>query len=112
MTDFGQLIEGVARRLLGEPNIRLSNRRTLRFGRKGALAVYIDGKGRGFWRDFAADARGGVLDLVMRERGGDRRDALGWLREERIIDVGNKSVREKSTRQAAPLAIVRPSMKR
>ena len=34
---------------------------------------------RGVWHDFAADEGGGVLDLVVRVRGGSRRDALRWV---------------------------------
>jgi hypothetical protein len=62
--DLASHIEAVARRLLGEPNPRLSNRRTLRYGGRGSLAVYIAGPRRGTWSDFAADEGGGVLDLV------------------------------------------------
>ena len=52
----------VARRLLGEPNRRLSTPRELRFGRCGSLAVALD---RGVWRDHEAGVGGGVLDLVV-----------------------------------------------
>lgn len=34
--------------------------------------------GRGVWHDFTTDEGGGVLDLVVRVRGGNRADALRW----------------------------------
>ena len=76
----------VALALLGEPNRRLSTARELRYGTHGSLAVHVGGKYSGTWRDFEAGAGGGVLDLVMRERGGSERDALAWLREGGFLD--------------------------
>jgi hypothetical protein len=34
---------------------------------------------RGLWHDFPTDEGGGVLDLVVRVRGGSRQDALRWV---------------------------------
>ncbi|MBZ5583376.1 MAG: hypothetical protein LAQ30_14435 [Acidobacteriia bacterium] len=34
---------------------------------------------RGVWRDFVTGDGGGVLDLIMRVRGGTRQDAVRWL---------------------------------
>lgn len=34
---------------------------------------------RGLWHDFTTDEGGGVLDLVIRVRGGSRQDALRWV---------------------------------
>jgi hypothetical protein len=90
--DFSSRIGDIARHLLGEPNARLSNPRTLRFGRKGALAVYTDGNRRGFWRDFATGDHGGALDLIVRERGGDRAEAFAWLRSERLVRKVDETV--------------------
>ena len=52
-------------------------------------AAWRDGDGlnvslddaRGVWHDFASDEGGGVLDLVVRIRGGSREDALKWCAE-------------------------------
>ena len=52
----------LARRLLGEPNRRLSTRRELRFGHGGSLAVIPE---RGVWYDHEAGVGGGVLDLPV-----------------------------------------------
>src|SRR5690348_3829959 len=54
-----------------------------------AVAVWRGGDGfnvsmddvRGLWHDFTTDEGGGVLDLVVRIRGGTRQDALRWLAE-------------------------------
>ena len=76
----------VALALLGEPNRRLSTARELRYGTRGSLAVHVGGEYSGTWRDHEAGEGGGVLALVMRERGGSERDALAWLREGGFLD--------------------------
>ena len=76
----------VARALLGEPNARLSTACELRYGRHGSLVVHVGGEYSGTWRDFEAGEGGGVLDLVMRERGGSKREAMAWLREGGFLD--------------------------
>ncbi len=77
--DWSALIGAVAIALLGEPNAALSNERELRYGRRGSLAVHIAGPYGGRFRDHEASEGGGVLDLVQRERGGNRCEALAWL---------------------------------
>ena len=89
MSNLGLHIEAVARRLFGEPNKRLSNRRELRFGSRGSRVVYIAGRRRGTWSDHELDAGGGTLDLIVRERGGSRREAFQWLCDERLVDADN-----------------------
>lgn len=66
----------VAMALLGAPNLGVSNRRELRFGRKGSLAVVIAGAKAGLRHDHERDQGGDLLDLIMRERGGNFREAL------------------------------------
>ncbi|HWQ57123.1 MAG TPA: hypothetical protein VN442_25780 [Bryobacteraceae bacterium] len=54
-----------------------------------AAATWRDGDGLNVsgdeslavWHDFATDEGGGVLDLIVRVRGGSRQDALRWLAE-------------------------------
>ena len=85
--DFAALMPDVARRLLGEPNARLSTARELRYGRHGSLAVHVGGEYAGTWRDHEADAGGGVLALVAREAGArDSREAMAWLRDAGLLD--------------------------
>lgn len=82
MTDFVDLMEPVARRLLGDPNPHASTKIEWRYGTRGSLSVKIGGPHKGTWNDHETATGGGVLDLVVRERGGDRKDAADWLKQE------------------------------
>ncbi|MDI9634198.1 MobA/MobL family protein [Geitlerinema splendidum] len=42
----------IASELLGEPNRHMSNKTTLRFGKKGSLVVNVSGAHEGLWKDF------------------------------------------------------------
>jgi 5S rRNA maturation endonuclease (ribonuclease M5) len=77
----------IARALLGEPNKHLSTKAQLRFGNHGSVAVAIKGRSAGTWFDHEAGNGGGLLDLVVRERGGSKRDAMAWLKEALGIEV-------------------------
>ena len=79
MSDFADVLEPVALRLLQAPNPRLSNKRELRFGAHGSMSVVIAGDKKGTWHDHEAGRGGGTLDLIERELHCDRRGALGWL---------------------------------
>lgn len=78
--DLAQHMPEVARRLLGDPVKSTSTRHVLRFGRgNGSLAVDLR---RGVWCDHgAADAAGGVLDLIEHCLGLKGRERLDWLRD-------------------------------
>ncbi len=71
----------LARFLYGEPNRRMSNRRELRFGRKGSLAVMIAGPKAGSWCNHETSESGGPLDLIMAARECSFRDALDTARD-------------------------------
>ena len=62
--------------LLGKPTFRAGQE--WRWGRKGSLAVVIAGPGAGMWFDHEAGEGGGLVDLVGRVRGLNRREALDW----------------------------------
>ena len=47
---------------------------------------------RGVWHDFAANAGGGILDLIVQVRGGNRADALRWAAEFTGIPLDNRSL--------------------
>ena len=84
--DWPGIAGTVASALLGEPSSR--TRTELRYGRRGSLAVHVDGERAGTWHDFEAGAGGGVLDLVKRERRFDTAAALAWLDAEGFIERG------------------------
>ena len=66
----------LARYLCGDANRRLSNRREIRFGGKGSLAVVIAGPKAGSWYDHETGKGGGPLDLIMAAHECGFRDAL------------------------------------
>jgi hypothetical protein len=45
---------------------------------------------RNLWHDFTANEGGGVLDLVVRVRGGSRQDALRWLADFAGVPLDNR----------------------
>lgn len=47
---------------------------------------------RGVWHDFVTNEGGGVLDLVVRIRGGSNRDALKWVAQFAGIDLGDRKL--------------------
>jgi putative DNA primase/helicase len=63
----------VAKALLGEPNRSLSNKRELRFHRKGSLAVVIEGAKSGQWY---AGVGGDLINLIQHVHGSTFREAL------------------------------------
>jgi len=76
---FAQVMERVARQLLGEPNRSLSSKTELRFGRNGSLSIDLE---KGTFFDFEANEGGGVLDLIAREQGiFSSWECVKWLRE-------------------------------
>jgi hypothetical protein len=72
----------VALRLLGEPSGRLKKNRELRYGTRGSLSINVP---EGTWFDHEINAGGGVLDLIVRKRGGDHQTAMEWLEREGIM---------------------------
>lgn len=70
--------ESIATALLGKPNFWLSNKRELRFGHKGSLAVVIAGPKTGTWFDHENGVGGGLFCLIRRRIGGDFPAALEY----------------------------------
>lgn len=95
-TDFSALIEPVGRKLWGEPNKGLSTKVSLRWGSGGGRAIFLDGGGN--WSDFETGEKGGVLDLIMREKHVDKAGAIAWLEAERFIEPH----REPASGRSAP----------
>ena len=81
-TDLASLMLQVARELLGEPNKALSSKTELRYGSHGSLSINLP---KGTWYDHEEDQGGGVLDLITRQTGRERKgDCLAWLQENGI----------------------------
>jgi hypothetical protein len=92
---FSIHMERVARKLLGDPNPRLSTKTELRFGTHGSLSVDLD---KGVWADHEAETGGGVMDLLAREQGLKGQDAIAWLRQECGAQFEDRSQPETSPR--------------
>ena len=80
---WSDLLPAIARHLLGDPPA-IEAGETWRYGKRGSLAVHVDGPRRGTFRDFEAGKSGGVLDLVLHlvEHVNDRAAAAAWLQAE------------------------------
>ena len=76
---FAELIEPVARRLLGEPNARLSNARELRFGTHGSMSIDLK---KGTWFDHEDDIGGGVIALIHHKLGKTTDAMLGCVKRD------------------------------
>ena len=70
--------ESFAIHLCGEPNRKISNRRTLRFGRNGSLSIEIAGRKAGLWYDFEAGVGGDLIDLTRQTRHCDFVEAVSY----------------------------------
>lgn len=74
--DLAPRMVSLALALLGEPTERAGC--TWRWGRKGSLAVVVDGAKRGAWHDHEAGVGGDPLGLIAHALRMPMRDALGW----------------------------------
>ena len=83
---WSDLLPAIARHLLGDPPA-IEAGGSWRYGKRGSLAVHVDGPRRGTFRDFEAGKSGGVLDLVLHlvEHVNDRTAAAAWLRAEGLL---------------------------
>ena len=81
---FEALMEPVARRLLGEPNNRLSKApKDLRFGTHGSMSINVE---TGQFYDHEAKVGGGVIDLIMHTLNCNHPEAVSWLRSQGFLD--------------------------
>jgi hypothetical protein len=95
--DFAPLMEPVANRLLGEPNLRLSKPPLdVRFGIRGSISVdFVNGR----WYDHETEMGGGVLDLISHKTGRNRGEAQAWLKREGLFNAPPSA----APRPAAPI---------
>ena len=87
---LNQMMNDVARELLGVPNERLSRDGVLRFGSNGSIEVNT---AEGWFADYEANVRGGVLDLLEHKAGLDHASAFRWLEEHGIKEPSNDTVK-------------------
>jgi hypothetical protein len=84
--DLADLIEPVARRLLGDPNRKRSTKTEWRYGAHGSLAVDLQ---KGTFFDHELGQGGGVLDLIQRETGKTGADRGHWLVDQGLLPNGD-----------------------
>ena len=78
---LADLMEPVARELLGEPNAALSSKRELRWGSRGSISVDLE---KGVWMDHEAGEGGGVLDMLLRWESVSGAEAWEWMERKGI----------------------------
>jgi hypothetical protein len=81
--DFARLMEPVALRLLGKPNVNLSKPpKDVRYGTNGSLSINLTS---GTFFDHENNVGGGVLDLIQHKLGCDHDGAVSWLRTQGLL---------------------------
>jgi phage/plasmid primase-like uncharacterized protein len=78
--EAGICAERITREILGDPNLKLSNGRELRYGDTGKMAIRISGERSGTWYDFARGEGGDIFDLVKDIKACDFKTAADYLR--------------------------------
>ena len=87
LPDLRPRIGEIARRVLGEPNKRLSTKSQQRFGTNGSIAVEISGAKRGQWFDHEAGVGGGPWELLTVKGGLTNGAAAKWLQARLGIEI-------------------------
>jgi putative DNA primase/helicase len=96
-TDYAILMGEVARKLLGAPTSKYQGGLEWRYGRRGSLSIDLR---KGAYFDHESAQGGGVLDLIIREIGGARSDAMKWLNDNRMIAMPSAKSNGQATKQA------------
>lgn len=73
--------EVIATSLMGEPNKKLTNSSTYRYGDKGSLAITITGEKAGTWYDFEKGKGGDLISLVSRQKACDFKQSVEYVKE-------------------------------
>ena len=68
--------------LMGEPNKKLTNSSTYRYGDKGSLAITITGEKAGTWYDFEEGKGGDLISLVSRQKAYDFTQSVEYIKEQ------------------------------
>jgi putative DNA primase/helicase len=91
--DYSGLMAEVALTLLGEPTSKRQGGREWRYGSHGSLSIDVP---KVVYFNYEANQGGGVLDLIVREIGGDHRDAIEWLHADIIRNASKNWQANKS----------------
>ncbi len=91
--DYSGLMSEVAFVLLGEPSSKHRGGLELRYGTYGSLSIDLQ---KNVYYDHEAGQGGGVLDLIVRENGGDYRDAVKWLDDKGMRITSNAKKNEQT----------------
>jgi hypothetical protein len=91
-THFAMSMGEVALKLFGEPTSKHHGGLEWRYGTCGSLSIDLR---KGTFYDHEAGQGGGVLDLIVREIGGEHREALKWLNDKGIIVTHGSNVQAK-----------------
>ena len=70
--------EQVVESLLGESNRALSSKDEYRYGRKGSLAISMQGDSRGTWFNFESQEKGNLIHLIQNTLGLTFKEALAY----------------------------------
>jgi hypothetical protein len=71
----------VATDLLGKPNLKLSRKSELRYGRKGSLVIQIGGSKTGTWFDHENCVGGDLFRLISRHRGCNFQETINYAEQ-------------------------------
>lgn len=80
MSDLGNHLEAVVRKVKGDPNPHHSTKEDLRFGTNGSLSVKIAGDDAGVWYDHEKEIGGGTLDFLRVEKNLTNGEAFDYMR--------------------------------
>jgi len=97
-SDYTASCPEIARKLLGDPNPNLTTPDEWRYGSRGSLSIDLH---RGIWHDHEQNTGGGMLDLICRERGGNRAEAAEWMKAEGLMAASAGPTRQQSRIVAA-----------
>jgi len=81
----------IVRKILGEPNIYLSNKNVLRYDKSGSLAVSITGVRAGNWYDFSVAKGGDIFDLISEHLNTNFNGAVDYLSKEAQVSASYRA---------------------
>jgi len=95
--------EQVVESLLGEPNRALSSKDEYRYGRKGSLAISMQGDSRGTWFNFESQEKGNLIHLIQNTLGLTFKEALAYASNKTGHDLKSSMQPIKTQKKAEQL---------